>query len=53
MAKRMLWMIIIVAFVSSTIISLNGGNVGLPTSVMILSILGVLAVCESIEKLKR
>lgn len=53
MAKSLLWLIFILHFIAGMIIAYDGGEVSLTTTIVTLSILGVLAICESIEKVGR
>lgn len=52
MAKVMLWLIVMTVLVSSAIVYIFGGDVGSDARLVAISCLGVLAICESIEKLK-
>lgn len=53
MAKSLLWLIFVLHFIAGMIISYGGGEVSLTTTILSISILAVLAICESIESLKR
>lgn len=51
MAKGLLWVVFIIHFLGSLLVYQTGSETPLKTTVIALSILGVLAICESIESL--
>ncbi|MEK4970748.1 hypothetical protein MKX29_24390 [Cytobacillus sp. FSL R7-0696] len=52
MAKFLLWIVVVLGLISSITLYQNGEGVSLFTRILIWSSVGVLALCESIEKLK-
>ena len=52
MAKNLLWLMVIIGFLSSILFYFEGEDVGVFTKILTWSGLGVLAICESIEKSK-
>lgn len=52
MAKNILWLTVILVFVSFLIAYFNGDDIGVSPRIIMFSALGVLAICESIEKTK-
>ena len=51
MAKTLLWIIFVLQFIGSLIIYNAGEETPLRVTIISISILGVLAICESIESL--
>lgn len=52
MAKRLLQVMVVVGFLISILFQIGGMEVELFTKILIWSGVGVLAICESIEKTK-
>lgn len=50
MAKILLWIIVILAFILSIVLTSNGKPLELYTKIIVLAGISVLALCESIEK---
>lgn len=53
MAKCILWLFVITGFILSIDANQDGTHMGLYSKIAILSSLGILAICESIEKSKK
>ena len=53
MAKYLLWFIVILGFLALIISHSSGEDIGLFPRIVIFSCLGVLAICESIQKLNK
>lgn len=51
MAKSLLWIIFTLHFIAGMIIAYAGEEVSLTTTILSIGILGVIAICESIEKI--
>lgn len=52
MAKLILWIMVILSFITAIIAYSTGEDIGLFAKILLWSGLGVLATCESIEKSK-
>lgn len=52
MAKSILWFIVILGFIAGYLSYSTGDDIGMFTRITVISSLGILALCESIEKIK-
>lgn len=51
-AKGLLWFMVIIGFIAGYLSYSSGGDVEMFTRITVISSLGILALCESIEKSK-
>jgi len=52
MAKALLWATVILIFIAGMILHFNGSSINSETRILLFGSLSVLALCESIERIR-